>query len=132
MLRVSLLLALVAALLAPATASLAHHHPGYRACDFHWWKGRWHTKQLIRCQSERSEVGTDVALRVARCESGLRPKAYNPASGASGIFQQLSRYWPRRAKRYGFEDWDVFNGRANIIVSLRMAAHDGWGHWACY
>ena len=39
-------------------------------------------------------------------------------------------YWPGRAEQWGQDDRSVFNGRANIIVSVRMAhAAGSWSPW---
>jgi hypothetical protein len=67
---------------------------------------------------------------MARCESHLNPRAYN-SGGYAGLFQQSTRYWPGRADHFGLDDCSVFNGRANIIVSVRMAHASGsWSPWA--
>jgi hypothetical protein len=74
--------------------------------------------------------GPDKAVAVARCESNLNAKAYN-SGGYAGVFQQAVNYWPGRSKTFGFKHWSVFNGRANIIVSIRMAHRYGWSAWGC-
>ncbi|HZD18250.1 MAG TPA: hypothetical protein VE669_08920 [Actinomycetota bacterium] len=102
-----------------------------RICDIDWKKGTWHIKKLIRCAARHwDSPGTPKkAVRVARCESRLRPDAYN-ANGYAGLFQQATRYWPDRAERFGVPDRSVFNGRANVIVSIRMAKGIGsWNAW---
>jgi hypothetical protein len=103
-----------------------------RVCDYDWRKGTWQIKHLIACAARRWKVkgGPDKALSVAKCESHFRADAYNSA-GYLGIFQQARRYWPDRADRWGFPDRSAFNGRANIIVSVRMAHASGWGAWGC-
>jgi hypothetical protein len=66
---------------------------------------------------------------VARCESNLNPHAYD-SGGYAGLFQQSIRYWPGRSEQWGQVDRSVFNGRANIIVSVRMAhAAGSWSPW---
>lgn len=83
-------------------------------------------------------VGDDAELtrwrRVMHCESRGLPDAYNP-SGASGLMQQMRRYWPERAVAAGYTaDADPFDGVVNINVSawlLYQAAGGGWGHWVC-
>lgn len=123
------------ALLLPATAGEARAVTDaipLRVCDYDWQRGTWHIKQLIKCAARRwdSPGSPAQAIAVARCESHLRPAAYN-AGGYGGLFQQATRYWPDRADRWGQPDRSVFNGRANIIVSIRMAAAAGsWHAWA--
>jgi hypothetical protein len=119
------------ALASPARATEAQEVPHW-VCDYDWDQGPWHVKQLIRCAANRwdSPGGGVKAIEVARCESGLRPPAYNP-NGYAGLFQQSTRYWPGRADTFGMPDRSVFNARANIIVSVRMARSTGsWSAWA--
>lgn len=137
--RSALRRALVAALTAVSIAAPAQMAAAVeadpvplRVCRYDWEQGTWHIKQLIKCAARRwNSPGTPrKAIAVARCESSLRPNAWNP-SGYAGLFQQAVRYWPRRADRWGVPDRSVYNGRANIIVSVRMAASIGsWSAWA--
>jgi hypothetical protein len=103
-----------------------------RICDYDWKRSTYQLKRLIRCAARRWEVngGPDKAVSVARCESRFDPDAYNPG-GYAGVYQQATRYWPSRATTYGFRDYSVYNGRANVMVSVRMAHRGGWGPWSC-
>ena len=105
--------------------------PSWR-CDYKWRRSTWQVKKLIRCAANRWAVpgGPEKALSVAQCESRFNPSAYG-GDGTAGVFQQKLNYWPGRAVAYGFPDWSVFNGRANIIVSIRMAHRYGWSPWGC-
>jgi len=116
----------------PARAVTARTSIHRSVCDIPWQDGPRQVRRLIRCSARRWHVGGGPrhALRVARCESHFRPRAYNPA-GYAGVFQQSTRYWRRRARTYGFPRWSVFNGRANVMVSIRMAHRYGWGGWSC-
>lgn len=116
----------------PAQAVKTDSSISARFCDYHWKMGPWQVKHLIRCAARRWHVagGPDKAVAVASCESHFQPKAYNPG-GYAGVFQQSTIYWPDRSKRFGFPHRSVFNGRANIIVSVRMAHRYGWGGWGC-
>ncbi len=102
-----------------------------QVCDHDWQEGTWQVKQLIKCAARRwDSPGSPLkAVAVARCESHLRPNAYNP-NGYAGLYQQATRYWPDRADHWGQPDRSVYNGRANIIVSIRMASAAGtWSAW---
>lgn len=127
--------ALAAAILLSAPAAQAQtarrSTVAWSLCRIDWRDGTLEVKRLIRCATRKWRVpgGATKALAVARCESGFDPSAYG--SGNAGVFQQAVPYWPGRAKEYGFPDWSVYNGRANIIVSIRMAHRDGWGAWTC-
>lgn len=104
-----------------------------RICDYDWKASKEEVKRLIRCAARHwgSPGGAAKALDVARCESGFRTDAYNP-SGYAGVYQQAVRYWPDRADKWGFPDRSAYNGRANVIVSIRMAnSADGWRIWGC-
>lgn len=99
-------------------------------CPIDWRQSTWHVKRLIRCAAEHYEVSTRKALYIAWRESRYRASAYNEAGRAAGIYQHLLKYWPDRAETYGFPDWSAFNGRANIMVTMRMVRRIGWGPWA--
>lgn len=115
----------------PAQARKRSQVPPWR-CRIDWQQGRYEIKQLIRCAARHWRVpgGPDRAVAVARCESRLSPEAYNPG-GYAGVYQQATRYWKGRARTYGFPDRSVYNGRANVIVSIRMAHRYGWSPWGC-
>lgn len=56
----------------------------------------------------------DTAVRVAQCESGLRPSARNPDSTATGLFQILggpTGVW------------------SNVLLAHRMYHDRGWEPW---
>lgn len=87
---------------------------------------------MVRLLAPRYGVSAQGAVNVMMCESGGNPGAYNPSSGASGLFQQLARYWPGRAAAYGFAGASPFNGYANASVSLGMIRDTGgYSHWVC-
>jgi hypothetical protein len=101
-----------------------------RLCPIDWRQSTWHVKRLIRCAAEHFDIAPRKAIYIAWRESRFHARAYNAAGGAAGIYQHLVRYWPDRAKDYGFRNWSVFNARANIIVSMRMVRRYGWSPWA--
>ena len=133
--RVVCCAALVVAILlsAPSAPAQAARRStvAWSLCRIDWRDGTREVKRLIRCATRKWRIpgGATKALAVARCESGFDPSAYG--SGNAGVFQQAVPYWPGRAKEYGFPGWSVYNGRANVIVSIRMAHRDGWGAWSC-
>jgi len=122
----------------PASAKMTAPEPtartvSERICDYDWKASKRQVRLLIRCAARHwgSPGGASKALDVARCESGLNTDAYNPG-GYAGVYQQAVHYWPDRADKWGFPDRSVYNGRANIIVSIRMAnSADSWGIWGC-
>ena len=99
-----------------------------------WFKIRIRTREkrvagMIRGLARRYGVDMATAVNVARCESGLNPRAYNPPY--AGIYQHSTRYWDRRAASYGHRGASPFEAYANIDVSLKMARAQGWRHWGC-
>jgi hypothetical protein len=116
----------------PTTTRTSRRPSGGTICRIDWRDGARQVRRLIRCAARTWHVpgGPDKALAVARCESGYDPSAYNPA-GYLGVFQQARVYWPGRADRYGFDGRSAFNGRANVVVSIRMAHSGGWDPWGC-
>lgn len=92
---------------------------------------REEVKSIIDRYAQKYGVNADRANRIAQCESGYNPSAFNPSSAASGVFQQLQRYWPDRANQYGRAEASVFDAEANIDVSMQMLSKGMWSHWSC-
>jgi soluble lytic murein transglycosylase-like protein len=90
-------------------------------------------KALIQCAAPKMGVSTTKALAIAYRESHYQPGAKNPRSSAAGVFQVVSGTW-----RYfvGHFRWghrvgtSVYDGRANVILSLRYVRARGWGPWS--
>jgi hypothetical protein len=120
---------LASSLASSPSASAASSLPD-RVCHFAWWRGDREVKETIRCAAHRWEVrgGARKALHVADCESGFDPDARG--NGFAGVYQHLKTAWPDRATIFGFDGASVFNGRANTIVSIRMAHRGGWDPWS--
>jgi uncharacterized protein YraI len=66
-------------------------------------------------------------LRVARCESNLDPSAYNPYSGASGLFQFLPGTW----RTTPFAGHSIFDPWANANAAAWMWSVGRRGEWNC-
>ena len=112
-----------------ATTTNRYSYVPRKICPIDWREGRWHVKQLIKCAANHWGVSPTKALVVADRESDFRPRAFNRSSCAKGVFQHLCRYWKSRAYAYGFKDYSAFNGRANIIVTMKMVRRYGWSPW---
>jgi hypothetical protein len=100
-----------------------------KVCAINWRKDTRHVKGLVRCAARRFDVSVDKAVSIAFRESRFHPRAYNRWSCAKGVYQHLCRYWPTRAREYGFRDWSAYNARANIFVTMRMVRRYGWQPW---
>src|SRR5205085_2232178 len=74
------------------------------------------------------------ALRVARCESGLNPRSYNPVSiggsHAVGVFQIL---YPGTWMGTSQSAKSPYDPMANILAAHSIFVRDGysWREWAC-
>ena len=79
----------------------------------------------------------DEALRIIQCESLGDPDAYNPYSGASGLFQFLPSTWATTAPKAGFSGASVFDPTANIGSAAWLANRyqalgmSYWQPWSC-
>ena len=84
-------------------------------------------QDLIR-QAFAAQGPTAVAwgLRVAACESGYNPNAYNP-DGASGVFQFMPGTF--RGTPYGSQN--IFDAAANVNAAAWYYGRYGGGAWSC-
>jgi soluble lytic murein transglycosylase-like protein len=72
------------------------------------------------------QTAVDWGLRVAACESGYNPNAYNP-DGASGVFQFMPSTF--RATPYGNQN--IFDATANVDAAAWYYGQHGGGAWSC-
>jgi hypothetical protein len=79
----------------------------------------------------------EEALAIIDCESKGDPDAYNPYSGASGLFQFLPSTWASTAPKAGYSEASVFDPEANIATAAWLASRyqelgqDYWRAWSC-
>ncbi|HJU51992.1 MAG TPA: transglycosylase SLT domain-containing protein [Acidimicrobiia bacterium] len=79
----------------------------------------------------------EPALRIIQCESLGDPEAYNPYSGASGLFQFLPGTWAVISPKAGFGGASAFDPEANIGTAAWLAAYyqslgrNPWTPWYC-
>jgi hypothetical protein len=67
------------------------------------------------------------ALRVAACESGYNPRAYNPVGPYYGVFQFTAETF--RATIYGNQD--IYSAYYNVAAAAWKVSVSGWGAWGC-
>lgn len=72
----------------------------------------------------------EEAVRVAKCESGLNPRA---ANGQHAGLMQISRtYHAARVARLGFTWAQMFEAGPNVAVAADIYRESGgWGPWTC-
>jgi hypothetical protein len=79
----------------------------------------------------------DQALAIIQCESLGDADAYNPYSGASGLFQFLPSTWAATAPKAGFGGAEPFDGVANIGTAAWLGRQyealgmGFWKPWSC-
>jgi soluble lytic murein transglycosylase-like protein len=94
---------------------------------------RW--RSLVQAYFPASRV--DEALAVLQCESLGDADAYNPYSGASGLYQFLPSTWASASSSAGFSGASAFDGEANIGTAAWLAKEyeelgkGFWGPWSC-
>ena len=94
---------------------------------------RWRDEVSAYFPSSR----VDEALAVLQCESLGDPDAYNPYSGAAGLFQFLPSTWAATSPKAGFGGAEPFDPVANIgtaawLGSRYEALGQGfWAPWSC-
>jgi soluble lytic murein transglycosylase-like protein len=82
-------------------------------------------------------VMVDQALSIIQCESLGDPNAYNPYSGASGLFQFIPGTWAVTSVKAGFGGSSVFDPEANIASGAWLSSYYGaagrnpWTPWHC-
>lgn len=79
----------------------------------------------------------DEALAIMRCESNGDPNAYNPYSGASGLFQFIPSTWATTAPKAGYPNASPFDPEANTASAAWLAnryeelGEYYWRAWSC-
>jgi soluble lytic murein transglycosylase-like protein len=72
------------------------------------------------------QAAVDWGLRVAACESGYNPNAYNPG-GPSGVFQ----FMPGTFQGTPYGSQNIFDATANVNAAAWYFGQHGGGAWAC-
>jgi hypothetical protein len=79
----------------------------------------------------------DQALHIMWCESRGDPNAYNPFSGASGLFQFIPSTWATTAPAAGYGGSSPFDPTANVATAAWLAnryqelGQYYWQAWSC-
>ena len=80
---------------------------------------------IIQAAANANGVSYPWMLKIAQCESGLNPHAYNPAGPYYGLYQFLQSTFRANG---GTDIWDPVQ-QANITA--RMLAHGQAHQWGC-
>ena len=90
------------------------------------WVGRVIKKDFKKSLGHDNYV---MAMCVANRESHFHPKAYNPNSGASGVFQFIPSTWAWASQQAGYGGKSPFNAWANVGTAAWVVKNDGWAPW---
>lgn len=112
----------VGALPVPAPAPIAAPAVSY---------GSGAIQDIIIAAAGRWGADAQQLLRVAKCESGFNPNAYNASSGASGLFQFLPSTWAANSVRAGYGGASSFDPVANANTAAMMFRNGQAGQWVC-
>jgi hypothetical protein len=80
---------------------------------------------IIRAAALRHGVSPEWMVKIARCESGLRPHAFNPVGPYYGIFQFLMSTFRAHG---GTDIWDPYQ---QAEITATMLSHGGARAWGC-
>jgi soluble lytic murein transglycosylase-like protein len=70
-----------------------------------------------------------MAMCVANRESKFDPNAYNPKSGASGVFQFVPKTWAWASEQAGYGGASPFDADANVGTAAWVVENYGWDPW---
>lgn len=79
--------------------------------------------EKIKFYSGVFQMDSEKAIKVAKCESGLNPKAENIEGSATGLYQFIRKTWKANCKG------NVYNADANIICFMQHFK-DNPGAWS--
>jgi soluble lytic murein transglycosylase-like protein len=80
---------------------------------------------IILAAATKYGVSYDWMLKIARCESSLNPRAYNPAGPYIGLFQFL----PSTFRAHG--GTDIYDPVQQANIAADMLAHGQARAWGC-
>lgn len=86
---------------------------------------RW--RPLVADHFPTSEV--DTAICIIRHESGGDPRANNPRSTATGLFQILESLW---GPHYGVSTAELYEPGTNVRLAADIWQNYGWWAWSPY
>ena len=80
---------------------------------------------IIEAAAARWGVSGGWMVKIARCESGLRPTAYNPRGPYIGLFQFLQSTFSHNGGT------DIYSAADQADIAAKMLAHGQAHQWSC-
>lgn len=95
-----------------------------------YWRDPENVKALIRSAFPED---SSTAIAIAKCESGLKPHAYNPKNTngtTDGGLWQINSVHDKTLERMGLDKFDPED--ATKFARYLYETNGGWGDWVCY
>lgn len=70
------------------------------------------------------------AIAVAKCESGMNPRAVSPGGGNHGLFQ-INSVHRSMVQQMGYSWSRIYDPYVNAHVARTLWRQSGWGPWGC-
>lgn len=86
-------------------------------------------EEIIISKAIDNNINPELFLKIAKCESGLKPDAQNKTSSASGIFQFLNSTFFSYAHAYGLSTEDKNDPLIQAELAAKMISDGGLSHW---
>ena len=86
-------------------------------------------KSVIISTARDYHIDPDLFIRIATCESGLKPTAKNLRSTASGLFQFLDSTFFSYAHAYELHTENKNDPMTQIKLAAKMISDGGISHW---
>lgn len=86
-------------------------------------------EEMVMSTARQNNISPELFLRIAKCESGLKPDATNPKSTASGLFQFLNSTFFNYAQAYGLPIDDKNDPEIQAELAARMIADGKISAW---
>jgi soluble lytic murein transglycosylase-like protein len=80
---------------------------------------------IIEAAAARWGVSGSWMIAIARCESGLRPTAYNPSGPYIGLFQFLQSTFTHNGGT------NIYSATDQANIAAKMLAHGQAYQWSC-
>jgi soluble lytic murein transglycosylase-like protein len=87
-------------------------------------------EQVIRAAAAQYGVNAERAVRIASCESSLRPWATSPG-GHMGLFQWSAATWRWASVQAGYGGASPYDPVASAMTAAWLMGQGGWHHWSC-
>lgn len=86
---------------------------------------------IIAAAAAKYGVSYSWMFKIAACESGLRPTAYNPSGPYEGLYQFLPSTFYSHARLQGIANPNIWDPAQQADITANMLAHGQASAWSC-